>query len=123
MPRHSWMRRSGPWNTWLNTTRNSDRQPPASPRWDSCSTTSPPNWPATRPVRKYAPSIDEVLEWAENARARFDELQGDSTRIENLEAEVARASAELKKQAAAISKVRAKAAKDLSARVSAELKA
>ncbi|MFF2317167.1 DNA repair protein RecN [Arthrobacter sp. NPDC058097] len=74
-------------------------------------------------VRKYAPSIDEVLEWAENARARFDELQGDSTRIENLEAEVARASAELKKQAAAISKVRAKAAKDLSARVSAELKA
>jgi DNA repair protein RecN (Recombination protein N) len=74
-------------------------------------------------VRKYAPSIDEVLEWAENARARFDELQGDSTRIENLEAEVARAAAELKKQAAAISKVRAKAAKDLSARVSAELKA
>jgi DNA repair protein RecN (Recombination protein N) len=74
-------------------------------------------------VRKYAPSIDEVLEWAENARARFDELQGDSTRIENLEAEVARAAAELKKQAAAISKVRAKAAKDLSSRVSAELKA
>ncbi|MFE5839732.1 DNA repair protein RecN [Arthrobacter sp. NPDC056493] len=74
-------------------------------------------------VRKYAPSIDEVLEWAESARARFDELQGDSTRIENLEAEVARAAAELKKQAAAISKVRAKAAKDLSARVSAELKA
>jgi DNA repair protein RecN (Recombination protein N) len=74
-------------------------------------------------VRKYAPSIDEVLEWAENARARFDELQGDSTRIENLAAEVARAAAELKKQAAAISKVRAKAAKDLSARVSAELKA
>src|SRR5919205_18373 len=74
-------------------------------------------------VRKYAPSIDEVLEWAENARSRFDELQGDSTRIENLEAEVARAAAELKKQAAAISKVRAKAAKDLSARVSAELKA
>ncbi|GAB13993.1 DNA repair protein RecN [Arthrobacter globiformis NBRC 12137] len=74
-------------------------------------------------VRKYAPSIDEVLEWAENSRARFDELQGDSTRIENLEAEVARAGTELKKQAAAISKVRAKAAKDLSARVSAELKA
>ncbi|MBT2550011.1 DNA repair protein RecN [Arthrobacter sp. ISL-65] len=74
-------------------------------------------------VRKYAPSIDEVLDWAENARARFDELQGDSTRIENLEAEVAMAAAELKKQAAAISKVRAKAAKDLSARVSAELKA
>jgi DNA repair protein RecN (Recombination protein N) len=74
-------------------------------------------------VRKYAPTIDEVLEWAEKARVRFDELQDDSTRIETLEAEVVRAEAELKKQAAAISKIRAKAAKDLSGRVSAELKA
>lgn len=74
-------------------------------------------------VRKYAPSIDEVLEWAENARVRFDELQDDSTRIESLDAEVARAEVELTKQASAISKIRAKAAKDLSARVSAELTA
>ena len=74
-------------------------------------------------VRKYAPSIDEVLVWAEEARARFLELQDDSTRIEALDAEVARAEAELGKQAAAISKLRKKAAKDLSARVSAELKA
>ncbi|WP_066285877.1 DNA repair protein RecN [Arthrobacter sp. B6] len=74
-------------------------------------------------VRKYAPSIDEVLVWAENARVRFDELQDDTTRIEALDADVARTEAELKKQAAAISKIRGKAAKDLSARVSAELKA
>ncbi|MDQ0679192.1 DNA repair protein RecN (Recombination protein N) [Arthrobacter pascens] len=74
-------------------------------------------------VRKYAPSIDEVLVWAENARVRFDELQDDSTRIEALDAEVARTEAELMKQAATISKIRGKAAKDLSARVSAELKA
>lgn len=74
-------------------------------------------------VRKYAPSIDEVLVWAENARVRFDELQDDSTRIEALDGEVARTEAELKKQAAAITKIRGKAAKDLSARVSAELKA
>lgn len=74
-------------------------------------------------VRKYAPSIDEVLEWAEKARVRFDELQDDSTRIESLDAEVARAEVELTKQASAISKIRAKAAKDLSARVSAELTA
>ncbi|KQN86338.1 DNA repair protein RecN [Arthrobacter sp. Leaf69] len=74
-------------------------------------------------VRKYAPSIDEVLEWAEQARKRFLELQDDSTRIEALDAEVTRAEAELTKQAAAISKLRKKAAKDLSARVSAELKA
>jgi DNA repair protein RecN (Recombination protein N) len=74
-------------------------------------------------IRKYAPSIDEVLEWAEKARVRFDELQDDSTRIETLDAEVVKAEADLQKQAAAISKIRAKAAKDLSARVSAELKA
>ncbi|GAA1770713.1 DNA repair protein RecN [Pseudarthrobacter sulfonivorans] len=74
-------------------------------------------------VRKYAPSIDEVLVWAENARVRFDELQDDSTRIEALDAEVVRAESELQKQAAAISKIRGKAAKDLSGRVSAELKA
>jgi DNA repair protein RecN (Recombination protein N) len=74
-------------------------------------------------VRKYAPSIDEVLEWTESARARFDELQDDSTRIESLEAEVERTEAALRKQAAGISKSRSKAAKDLSARVSAELTA
>lgn len=74
-------------------------------------------------VRKYAPSIDEVLVWAEGARKRFLELQDDSTRIEALDAEVTRSEADLVKQAAAISKLRKKAAKDLSARVSAELKA
>jgi DNA repair protein RecN (Recombination protein N) len=62
-------------------------------------------------IRKYAPSIDEVLEWAEKARVRFDELQDDSTRIETLDAEVVKAEADLQKQAAAISKIRAKAAK------------
>jgi DNA repair protein RecN (Recombination protein N) len=76
-----------------------------------------------RLVRKYAPSIDEVLVWTENARVRFDELQDDSTRIEALDAEVIRAEAELRKQAASITKIRTKAAKDLSARVSSELTA
>ena len=51
-------------------------------------------------VRKYAPSIDEVLVWAEEARARHEELQDDSTRIEALDAEVARAETELRKKAA-----------------------
>ena len=74
-------------------------------------------------VRKYAPTIDEVLLWAEQSRARFLELQDDSTRIEALDAEVTRAGAELVKQAAVISKLRKKAAKELAARVSAELKA
>ncbi|MEV7606219.1 DNA repair protein RecN [Paenarthrobacter sp. NPDC089322] len=74
-------------------------------------------------IRKYAPSIDEVLEWAATARTRLDELQDDSSRIESLDAEVASAEASLAKQAAAIHKARTKAAKDLSSRVSAELKA
>lgn len=74
-------------------------------------------------IRKYAPSIDEVLEWAAAARVRLDELQDDSSRIEALDAEVASTEARLAKQAAAITKARTKAAKDLSARVSAELKA
>jgi DNA repair protein RecN (Recombination protein N) len=74
-------------------------------------------------VRKYAPSIDEVLVWAEDARVRLDELQDDSTRIEALEAEVVRSEAELQKLATAISKTRTAAAKNLSARVSTELKA
>lgn len=74
-------------------------------------------------VRKYAPSIDDVLVWAENARVRFDELQDDSTRIEALDADVVRTEAELLKQAAAVSKIRGKAAKDLAGRVSSELKA
>lgn len=74
-------------------------------------------------IRKYAPSIDEVLEWAATARKRLDELQDDSSRIESLDAEVASTEVALRKLAAAISKARSKAAKDLSGRVSAELKA
>jgi len=74
-------------------------------------------------IRKYAPSIDEVLEWAATARVRLDELQDDSSRIESLEASVTSAEAELRKQATRISKARAKAAKGLSTRVSAELTA
>ncbi len=76
-----------------------------------------------RLVRKYAPSIDEVLAWSVEARERHEELQDDSTRIEALDAEVARSEADLRKQAAVITKARTKAAKDLSAQVSAELTA
>lgn len=74
-------------------------------------------------VRKYAPSVDQVLEWAQASRLRLDELQDDSSRIESLEREVADAATELDKLAAALTKARAKAAVQLSARVSTELKA
>ena len=54
---------------------------------------------------------------------RLAEIEDDSSRIEALEAEVLRAESDLTKQAAGIGKIRAKAAKELSARVSTELKA
>lgn len=74
-------------------------------------------------IRKYAPSVDEVLEWAETSRKRLDELQDDSSRIEALEADVAAAQAKLQQLADSISKHRKKAAKELSRRVSEELSA
>ena len=65
-----------------------------------------------------------MLVWAEEARARHEELQDDSTRIEALDAEVARAEAELTgSRPPRSARPRTKAAKDLSARVSAELTA
>ena len=74
-------------------------------------------------VRKYAPSVDQVLEWAQASRERLDELTDDSSRIEKLESEVAEAELELDKLAGALTKARVKAAAQLSARVSTELKA
>ncbi|MCU6479117.1 DNA repair protein RecN (Recombination protein N) [Arthrobacter silviterrae] len=74
-------------------------------------------------VRKYAPSIDEVLVWAEEARARLDELTDDTGRIERLELEVAASLEELVGLAAEVTKLRKSAAEKLSRQVSAELKA
>ncbi|MFQ4149881.1 DNA repair protein RecN [Arthrobacter sp. LAPM80] len=74
-------------------------------------------------VRKYAPSIDEVIEWADAARLRLTELSDDSGRIESLEAEEAASLAELGVLAAALTALRRTAADKLSKAVSAELKA
>ncbi|NKX56817.1 DNA repair protein RecN [Arthrobacter mobilis] len=74
-------------------------------------------------VRKYAPSIDEVLEWSASARVRLDELTDDSSRIERLEAEIAQLSGLLQEQAAAVSALRRAAAGELAARVGEELAA
>ena len=74
-------------------------------------------------VRKYAPSIDEVLEWAEASRVRLDELQGDSERIEGLQVQVENLRAELSKLAADLHDLRVRAAGELAERVSAELAA
>jgi DNA repair protein RecN (Recombination protein N) len=74
-------------------------------------------------VRKYAPTITEVLDWADHARARLDELTDDSGRIETLEAAVAASLAELETLAANVTTLRRAAADSLSRKVSAELKA
>lgn len=74
-------------------------------------------------TRKYAPSIDELLDWAERARQRLDELQDDSSRVETLQAEVDAADARLSTLAEQLSRDRQGAAAELSNRVTAELKA
>ncbi|MER1997032.1 MAG: DNA repair protein RecN [Arthrobacter sp.] len=74
-------------------------------------------------VRKYAPSIDEVLEWAETSRARLADLGDDGNRIESLEAELTELEARLRDEAAGLTKLRTEAAAELGERVSAELTA
>ncbi|MEE1622535.1 DNA repair protein RecN [Zafaria sp. Z1313] len=74
-------------------------------------------------VRKYAPGIDEVLEWAAQARARLGELQDDSGRIEALTAEEERLRAELAALGATLTGLRTSAAAELADRVTAELAA
>lgn len=74
-------------------------------------------------LRKYAPTIDEVLAWADEARARLELLSDDSARIAELGTEVAELDAALTKQAQGLTSLRTKAAKSLGQSVSAELKA
>ncbi|WP_026554146.1 DNA repair protein RecN [Arthrobacter sp. 35W] len=74
-------------------------------------------------VRKYAPSIDDVLAWADAARERLAELSDDSGRIEKLQEQVATAEKALDKLAAKLTGIRKKSAATLAERVSAELTA
>ncbi|WP_343320033.1 DNA repair protein RecN [Arthrobacter sp. TMP15] len=74
-------------------------------------------------VRKYAPSIDEVIKWADTARIRLTELSDDSGRIETLEAQETAAVHELGVLAMELTSLRRKAAEKLAKAVSAELKA
>ena len=76
-----------------------------------------------RLIRKYAPDIDQVIAWADTARTRLTEIQGDDGRIESLRAETESLRLEVAETAARLSKLRAKAAKDLAARVTSELAA
>ena len=74
-------------------------------------------------MRKYAPSIDEVISWAEESRQRLERLGSDDTRIEELEDAVVQLEQKVSALAADLSEARRKAAAKLSKRVSAELTA
>ncbi|XQN48917.1 DNA repair protein RecN, partial [Glutamicibacter creatinolyticus] len=74
-------------------------------------------------LRKYAPSIDEVLQWADASRTRLEELGGDDTRITELQERSTKLGNEVSSLAAELTRARTKAAKLLSKRVSQELTA
>ncbi|GAB4098732.1 DNA repair protein RecN [Sinomonas halotolerans] len=74
-------------------------------------------------IRKYAPTLDEVIAWAETGQKRLFELQDDDGRIESLTAQAAADEAELQELAELLRGMRTAAAADLSERVSAELTA
>ncbi|HJX80027.1 DNA repair protein RecN [Glutamicibacter sp.] len=74
-------------------------------------------------MRKYAPSIDEVISWAEESRQRLEQLGSDDTRIEELEDAVVQLEQMVAALATDLSEARRKAATKLSKRVSAELTA
>lgn len=74
-------------------------------------------------IRKYAPTIDEVLEWAQTSRTRLDELTGDDARIEALDTEVQELEQQLTVLAGKMTALRVSAGSELSKRVSKELAA
>lgn len=73
--------------------------------------------------RRYAPTIDEVLEWTAQARVRLSGLQDDPARVEELTTAVARLQAELEAHSERLRALRVEAAQALSARVDQELHA
>jgi DNA repair protein RecN (Recombination protein N) len=74
-------------------------------------------------TRKYAPDVDGVLAWAEQAAARLAELDGDDERVDELTAKHAALLAELAEQAGRLSALRVAAAARLERAVAAELAA
>ncbi|MCC5672219.1 DNA repair protein RecN [Kocuria rhizophila] len=74
-------------------------------------------------TKKYGATIDEVLTWADQARAQLDELVVDPQREEKLRAEGEALRASLEEHAATLLQLRRAAAHKLAAAVSAELTA
>jgi DNA repair protein RecN (Recombination protein N) len=74
-------------------------------------------------IRKYAPTLDDVIAWAETSQKRLFELQDDDGRIEELTAQLEADEARLRSLAATMTQHRREAAEALAARVSDELTA
>ncbi|MCW2800412.1 MAG: recN [Aeromicrobium sp.] len=71
--------------------------------------------------RKYGPTLDDVLAWAEKGAARLNELGSDDESIEALESEQAELEPEVRRLAGEMSRLRREAAVRLSALVDAEI--
>ncbi|MBE7161716.1 MAG: DNA repair protein RecN [Williamsia herbipolensis] len=73
-------------------------------------------------VRKYAPDIDGVIAWRDDARRRLAAIDDSSVSIESLEADARVAADDLRTAATALTAARTKAAATLGTKVTAELK-
>lgn len=71
--------------------------------------------------RKYGPTLDDVMAWAEKSAARLNELSHDDASIEELEAEQARLIPETLRLAKVMSDLRTEAAQRLSGLVDVEI--
>lgn len=72
-------------------------------------------------TRKYGPTVDDVLVWADEARQKFDALETSDDRIEELTGRLTELDRRLDKAATEITSLRQTAADELSQRVTAEL--
>ena len=72
--------------------------------------------------RKYGDSVDDVLAWARTAAARLEELGGDDSRVESLQAERESLLTELAERAQQVSAARQAAGQRFAAAVTAELR-
>jgi DNA repair protein RecN (Recombination protein N) len=72
-------------------------------------------------TRRYAPDVDGVIAWAEQARERLSGLDGDDERVDRLTADHERLLAELGDAAAALTAARSAAAERLAGAATAEL--
>lgn len=73
-------------------------------------------------VRKYAPDIDGVIAWRDDARRRLAVIDDSSVSIESLEADARTAADELRQAATALTAARTKSASTLGTKVTTELK-